>query len=100
MKAACDEATALGKYCIAHAHGAEGIKAAIRAGARTIEHASLIDDEGAARWPRSAAPGWTWTSYNGDWIDEVGTRDGWPAEYLQQEPRHDRHPARRASPRR
>ena len=51
------------------------------AGARTIEHASLIDDEGLA-WPRSAASGSTWTFINGDWIDEVGTRDGWPAEYL------------------
>src|SRR4030095_8211414 len=46
MKAACNEAKKLGKYCIAHAHGAEGIKAAIRAGVRTVEHASLIDDEG------------------------------------------------------
>ena len=32
MTAACDQAKAMGKYCIAHAHGAEGIKAAIRAG--------------------------------------------------------------------
>jgi len=28
-----------------HAHGAEGIKRAIRAGARSIEHASMLDDE-------------------------------------------------------
>ncbi|MEO7602589.1 MAG: amidohydrolase family protein, partial [Sphingomicrobium sp.] len=48
MKAACDEANLRGKYCIAHAHGAEGIKAAIRAGARTIEHASYLDAEGIA----------------------------------------------------
>ena len=81
MKAACDEAKALGKYCIAHAHGAEGIKAAIRAGARTIEHASLIDDEGL----RLAKERGVWLDmdiYNGDWIDEVGTREHWPAEYL------------------
>ena len=82
MKAACDEAKALGKYCIAHAHGAEGIKAAIRAGARTIEHASLIDDEGL----RLAKERGVWLDmdiYDGDWIEEVGTRDKWPAEYLQ-----------------
>lgn len=82
MKTACDEAKALGKYCIAHAHGAEGIKAAIRAGARTIEHASLIDDEGL----RLAKERGVWLDmdiYDGDWIDEVGTRDHWPAEYLQ-----------------
>jgi imidazolonepropionase-like amidohydrolase len=81
MKAACDQAKAMGKYCIAHAHGAEGIKAAIRAGARTIEHASLIDDEGL----RLAKERGVWLDmdiYDGDWIDEVGTRDHWPAEYL------------------
>ena len=81
IKAACDEAKALGKYCIAHAHGADGIKAAIRAGARTIEHASLIDDEGIAL---AVARG-VWLDmdiYNGDWIEEFGTKEGWPAEYL------------------
>ena len=81
MKAACDEAAAHGSYCIAHAHGAEGIKAAIRAGARTIEHASLIDDEGI----RLAKARGVWLDmdvYNGDWIEEVGTKQGWPAEYL------------------
>lgn len=81
IKAACDEAKALGTYCIAHAHGAEGIKAAIRAGARTIEHASLIDDEGIAL---AKARG-VWLDmdiYNGDWIEEVGAKEGWPAEYL------------------
>ena len=82
MRAACDQAKSMGKYCIAHAHGAEGIKAAIRAGARTIEHASLIDDEGL----RLAKDRGVWLDmdiYDGDWIDEVGTRDHWPAEYLQ-----------------
>lgn len=81
MKAACDEANLRGKYCIAHAHGAEGIKAAIRAGARTIEHASYLDAEGIAL---AKARG-VWLDmdiYNGDWIEEVGTKEGWPAEYL------------------
>jgi len=81
MKAACNEAKALGKYCIAHAHGAQGIKAATEAGARTIEHASLIDDEGLALAKQRGV----WLDmdiFNGDWIEEVGTRDGWPAEYL------------------
>src|SRR4029078_9447936 len=81
MKAACDEAKLRGSYCIAHAHGAEGIKAAIRAGARTIEHASYLDAEGSAL---AKARG-VWLDmdiYNGDWIEEVGTRQHWPAEYL------------------
>jgi imidazolonepropionase-like amidohydrolase len=81
MKAACDEARRHRSYCIAHAHGAEGIRAAIRAGARTIEHASYLDSAGIAL---AKAKG-VWIDmdiYNGDWIEEVGTREGWPAEYL------------------
>ena len=45
MEAIVDEAHALGLKVAAHAHGAEGIKYAIRAGVDSIEHASLIDDE-------------------------------------------------------
>jgi len=81
MKAACDEAKLRGSYCIAHAHGAEGIKAAIRAGVRTIEHASYLDAEGIAL----AKANGVWLDmdvYNGDYINDVGTRQGWPAEYL------------------
>ena len=81
MKAACDEAKLRGSYCIAHAHGAEGIKAAIRAGARTIEHASYLDAEGIALAKKQGV----WLDmdiYNGDWIEEIGSKEGWPAEYL------------------
>ena len=81
MKAACDEAKLRGSYCIAHAHGAEGIKAAIRAGARTIEHASYLDADGIALAKKHGV----WLDmdiFNGDWIEEVGTKEGWPAEYL------------------
>ncbi len=46
MKVAVEEATRLGKFVAAHAHGAQGIKAAIKAGVRTIEHGTFIDDEG------------------------------------------------------
>ena len=81
MKAACDEAKEHGSYCIAHAHGAEGIKAAIRAGARTIEHASYLDAEGIELAKKYGV----WLDmdiYNGDWINDVGVKQGWPAEYL------------------
>jgi imidazolonepropionase-like amidohydrolase len=81
MQAACDEAKLRGSYCIAHAHGAEGIKAAIRAGARTIEHASYLDAEGIAL-AKSHGVWLDMDIYNGDWINEVGTKQGWPAEYL------------------
>lgn len=81
MKAACDEAKLHGSYCIAHAHGAEGIKAAIRAGVRTIEHASYLDAEGIELAKKNGV----WLDmdiYNGDWINDVGVKQHWPAEYL------------------
>ncbi len=81
MRAAVTVASAHGSYATAHAHGAEGIKSAIRAGVRSIEHASLIDDEGLAM--AKAAGVWlVMDIYNGDYIEEFGTKEGWPAEYL------------------
>ena len=46
MKAAVDEAALWGRKVAAHAHGTEAIKMAVRAGVASIEHGSLIDDEG------------------------------------------------------
>lgn len=46
LTAIADEAHFWGLKAAAHAHGAAGIKAAIRGGFDTIEHASFIDDEG------------------------------------------------------
>lgn len=40
------EATAAGRFVMAHAQGAEGIKNAVRAGIRSIEHGIYLDDEG------------------------------------------------------
>ena len=48
LKAAVDEAALYGTYVAAHAHSAEGIKRAVRAGVRSIEHGSYLDDEGIA----------------------------------------------------
>lgn len=81
MRAAIEVATARGSYATAHAHGAEGIKAAIRAGVRSIEHASLIDEEGLLL-ARDKGVWLVMDIYNGDYIDDVGTAEGWPAEYL------------------
>ncbi|MGW0835958.1 amidohydrolase family protein [Streptomyces prunicolor] len=39
------EATAQGRYVMAHAQGADGIKNAVRAGIRSIEHGIYLDDE-------------------------------------------------------
>jgi imidazolonepropionase-like amidohydrolase len=48
IAAATEEARRWGRPVAAHAHGAEGIKAAIRAGVRTIDHGSFLDDEAVA----------------------------------------------------
>ncbi len=48
MAAIVDEAHLLGRKVAAHAHGAKGIGAAIEAGVDSVEHASLIDDDGLA----------------------------------------------------
>ena len=45
MDAIVDEAHRLRKRVAVHAHGAEGAKVAVRAGADTIEHGSFLDDE-------------------------------------------------------
>lgn len=47
LKALVDEATKLERKVAAHAHGAEGIKIAVRAGVSSIEHGSFLDEEGA-----------------------------------------------------
>jgi imidazolonepropionase-like amidohydrolase len=48
LAAGAEEARNFGLKLAVHAHGAEGIKAAIRAGAASIEHGTLMDDEGRA----------------------------------------------------
>jgi imidazolonepropionase-like amidohydrolase len=48
LKAMVDEASRHGIRVAAHAHGTEGIKAAIRAGVTSIEHGSMLDDEAIA----------------------------------------------------
>jgi imidazolonepropionase-like amidohydrolase len=75
------EAAKYGVFVAAHAHGAEGIKNAVRAGVRSIEHGSLIDDEGV----RLMAEKGTYLVadiYNGDYIATVGKQQGWSAEIL------------------
>ncbi len=48
LDALVDEAKMWGKKVAAHAHGAEAIKRAIKAGVASVEHAGLIDEEGVA----------------------------------------------------
>jgi imidazolonepropionase-like amidohydrolase len=81
IHAAVEEASLHGAHVAAHAHGAEGIKRAIRGGVHSIEHGSLMDDEGVAMMADSG----TWLVadiYDGDYIAEIGRRDGWKADVL------------------
>ena len=48
IRAAVTEARRWGRQVAAHAHGADGIKASIRAGVRTVDHGSYLDDEAIA----------------------------------------------------
>jgi imidazolonepropionase-like amidohydrolase len=81
IRAAVQEASYYGAHVAAHAHGAEGIKNAVRAGVHSIEHGSLMDDEAidlmAERGTYLVAD-----IYNGDWIAEIGRREGWSANSL------------------
>ncbi len=81
LRAAVEEADRQGVFVAAHAHGTEGIKTAIRAGVRSIDHGSLIDDEGIELLVRHG----TWLVadvYDGDWIAQEGERAGWPGEIM------------------
>ena len=84
MKALVDEAHMLGLRVAVHAHGASGIKDAIRAGVDTIEHASLADDEAF----KLAKEHGTWFSmdiYNDDYIQAEGAKNGVFKESLDKE---------------
>jgi imidazolonepropionase-like amidohydrolase len=84
MRAAVDEARQLGLQVAAHAHGAAGIKDAIRAGVNTIEHASLIDAEGIGLAKQHGA----WLSmdlYNSDYTAEEGRKNGVLEESLRKD---------------
>jgi imidazolonepropionase-like amidohydrolase len=81
IRAAVDQAAEYGTYVTAHAHGAEGIKRAVRAGVRSIEHGSLMDDDAIALMKERG----TWLVadiYNGDYIATVGREQKWPEDYL------------------
>ena len=81
LRAIVEEATSADAFVAAHAHGAEGIKRAIRAGVRSIEHGSLMDDEAIAM----LADNGTWLVadlYDGDYINNEGPRLGYDDETL------------------
>ena len=84
MRAIVEEAHMQGMKVAAHAHGASGIKDAIRAGVDTIEHASLIDDEGIALAKQHGA----WLSmdiFNTEYTQAEGKKNGVLEENLRKD---------------
>jgi imidazolonepropionase-like amidohydrolase len=81
IRAAVEEAAKYGAKVTAHAHGAEGIKNAVRAGVQSIEHGSLIDDEGI-RLMKERGTFLVADIYNGDYIAAEYRRLGYPDEFL------------------
>jgi imidazolonepropionase-like amidohydrolase len=69
----------------AHAHAPEGIKNAIRAGVASVEHATLIDDEGIAL-AKERGTYLDMDIYDEECIQEDGKNGGAPADFLE----HDR----------
>jgi len=69
IQAAVTEARRWGRPVAAHAHGADGIKAAIRAGVRTVDHGSMLDDEAVAMLKGSSSTYYVPTLYTSEVID-------------------------------
>ncbi|PYY11726.1 MAG: Xaa-Pro dipeptidase [Acidobacteria bacterium] len=84
LKAAADEAHMAGRKIAAHAHGTQGIKNAILAGIDSIEHASLIDDEGI-RLAKEHGTYLDMDIYNDEYLLNEATKVGLPAENLEKE---------------
>jgi imidazolonepropionase-like amidohydrolase len=85
LSAAVDEARNFGLRVEAHAHAAEGIKNAIRAGVASIEHATMIDDEGIAL-AKQHGTYLDMDIYDEECIQDQGKKNATPADFLE----HDR----------
>ncbi len=82
LQAAVDEATHFGLRVESHAHSTIGIKNAIRAGVVSVEHATMIDDEGIALAKRQG----TYLDmdiYDDECIQEAGKNGSMPKDFLE-----------------
>ncbi len=84
LKVAADTAHQAGRRIAAHAHGAQSIKWAIEAGIDSIEHASLVDDEGIALAIKHGTY-FVMDIYDDDYILQEGPRLGMTEELLNKE---------------
>ena len=84
MNAVVQEAAMWGKKVAAHAHGAEGIKRAIKSGVASIDHGSLIDDEGIQMMIKRGTY-LVADVYNDDYILAEFSRMGYPQKIIEKE---------------
>jgi len=84
MQAIAEEAHKLGRKVAAHAHGTQSIKDAVGAGIDSIEHSSLIDDEGIAL-AKQHGTYLVFDIYNDDYILQEGSKAGMLPESIEKE---------------
>jgi imidazolonepropionase-like amidohydrolase len=84
LQAIAEEAHKLGRKVAAHAHGTQSIKDSIRAGIDSIEHSSLIDDEGIAL-AKQHGTFLVFDIYNDDFILQEGAKAGMLPESIEKE---------------
>jgi imidazolonepropionase-like amidohydrolase len=84
LKAIVEEAHKLGRKVAAHAHGTQSIKDAIIAGIDSVEHCSLIDDEGI-RLAKEHGTFLVFDIYNDTYILSDGQKNGLLPEMLEKE---------------
>jgi imidazolonepropionase-like amidohydrolase len=84
LKVAAETAHMSGRKIAAHAHGAEGIKNSILAGIDSIEHASLVDDEGI-RLAKEHGTYFVMDIYNDDYILNEAPKFGLSQEKIDKE---------------
>ena len=82
LQAAVDEASHFGLRVAAHAHSPEGIKNAIRAGVASVEHATMIDDEGIAL-AKQHGTYLDMDIYDEECIEEAGSQGNMPKDFLE-----------------
>jgi imidazolonepropionase-like amidohydrolase len=82
LQAAVDEASHFGLRVESHAHSPEGIKNAIRAGVASVEHATMIDDEGIAL-AKQHGTYLDMDIYDEECIQEEGKNGSMPKDFLE-----------------
>jgi imidazolonepropionase-like amidohydrolase len=82
LNAAVDEASHFGLRVVVHAHAAQGIKNAILAGAASIEHAEMVDDEAIAMAIKHGTY-FDMDIYDEECIQEGGKKGTTPPDFLQ-----------------